>query len=98
VSDYQVFDMAKFLRLKINQMIANIIGYNEVADFLANLDPHKLIEWKPSDTVQKRVEDLIYKKKDGQISSDELYELERYMALEHLIALTKARARKNITL
>jgi hypothetical protein len=77
-------------------MTANILGYDEVADFLAKLDPKSLIAWRPSDAVQERVENLIFKKKDNQLTLDEQYELDRYMALEHLIALTKARARKQL--
>ena len=74
-------------------MTANLLGYEEVAEFLANLAPKKLLELRPSTEVQLRVEELIAKKKENQISTDESYELDRYMALEHLIALTKARAR-----
>jgi hypothetical protein len=77
-------------------MTANILGYDEVAEFLAKLDPKSLIAWRPSDAVQERVENLIFKKKDNQLTLDEQYELDRYMALEHLIALTKARARKQL--
>ncbi len=77
-------------------MVANILGYDEVAEFLANLDPKRLIEWKPSMAVQSRVEMLISKKKETELSQDEQYELDRYMALEHLIALTKARAYKRL--
>jgi hypothetical protein len=77
-------------------MTANILGYDEVAEFLAKLDPKSLIAWRPSDAVQERIENLIFKKKDNQLTLDEQYELDRYMALEHLIALTKARARKQL--
>jgi hypothetical protein len=77
-------------------MTANILGYDEVAEFLAKLNPKSLIAWRPSDAVQERVENLIFKKKDNQLTLDEQYELDRYMALEHLIALTKARARKQL--
>ena len=77
-------------------MLANVLGYDEAAEFLANLDPQRLATWRPSDAVQARVETLIYKKKDDQLSVEEVYELDRYMALEQLIALTKARARKRL--
>ncbi len=77
-------------------MSANILGYEEVADFIATLDPKRLLELKPSDAVQARVELLIDKKKDDTLSSEEQYELDRYMALEHLIALAKVQARKRL--
>jgi hypothetical protein len=77
-------------------MTANILGYEEVADFIATLDPKRLLELKPSDAVQLRVELLMDKKKNNILSSDEQYELDRYMALEHLIALAKVQARKRL--
>ena len=75
-------------------MTANLLGYEEVADFIAALDPTKLLELKPSKTVQSRVEELISTKKENGLSVENQYELERYLALEHLIALAKVRARR----
>ncbi len=74
-------------------MTSPLLAYEEVAEFIASLDPAKLLELKPSPTVQARLEDLLAKKKKAGISEDEQYELDRYLALEHLIALAKARAR-----
>lgn len=45
-------------------MTANFLAYEEVADFIANLDPKRLLELRPSETVQIWVEVLIDKKKD----------------------------------
>lgn len=77
-------------------MSANLLAYEEVAEFLATLDPKRLLELRPSDVVQSRVEVLIDKKKNNILTSEEKYELERYMALEHLIALSKVRARVHL--
>ena len=74
-------------------MTANLLGYEEVADFIAALDPTKLLELKPLKTVQSRVEELISTKKENGLSAENQYELDRYLALEHLVALAKARAR-----
>jgi len=74
-------------------MTAPLLAYEEVAEFLAKLDPEKLLEIKPSAEVQYRVEELIEKKKESGLTPDEQYELDRYLALEYLISLTKARAR-----
>ena len=79
-------------------MAANLLAYEEVAEFIATLDPKRLLELKPSDTVQSRVEVLMDKKKDNNLTSEEQYELDRYMALEHLIALAKVRARRHLRL
>lgn len=77
-------------------MSANLLAYEEVAEFLATLDPKRLLELHPSDVVQSRVEVLIDKKKNNILPSEEKYEIERYMALEHLIALAKVRARVHL--
>ena len=77
-------------------MSANLLAYEEVAEFLATLDPKRLLELHPSDVVQSRVEVLIDKKKNNILTSEEKYELERYMALEHLIALAKVRAKVHL--
>lgn len=77
-------------------MSANLLAYEEVAEFIATLDPKRLLELRPSDVVQSRVEVLIDRKKNNILTSEEKYELERYMALEHLIALAKVRARVHL--
>ena len=77
-------------------MTANLLAYEEVAEFIAMLDPKRLLELKPSDAVQLRVEVLIDKKKEQNLTGEEQYELDRYMALEHLIALAKVRARMRL--
>ena len=79
-------------------MSANLLAYEEVAEFLATLDPKRLLELRPSDVVQSRVEVLIDRKKNNILTSEEKYEIERYMALEHLIALAKVRARVHLAL
>ena len=77
-------------------MTANLLAYEEVANFIAELDPQKLLTLKPSPTVQERVETLIYQKKESGLSPDEQYELDRYLALEQLISLAKIHARKRL--
>jgi hypothetical protein len=75
-------------------MTVNSLAYEEVADFIAALDPNKLLELKPSAAVQSRVNELISEKSNSGLSSENQYELDRYLALEHLIALAKIRARR----
>ena len=71
-----------------------LLAYEEVADFVASLAPEKVVKLKPSPKVQARLEELLAKKNGKGVSEDEQYELERYLALDHLIALAKARARE----
>lgn len=68
-------------------------AYEEVAIFLASLDPNKLLELRPTKDVLELVESLTLKNKEAALNAKEQYELDRYLALEHLIALAKAQAR-----
>jgi uncharacterized protein (DUF2235 family) len=67
-------------------------AFDGVAEMLAQLDPSKVIQLHASSDMSKRVEDLIYMKKSGTINIEETLELERYLALNMLISMAKARA------
>lgn len=69
-------------------------AFGDLAEILAKMDPVKIVALKPSEGMAERVEELVYKKKDGEISGDEAIELERYLALDLLINLAKARAKR----
>jgi hypothetical protein len=66
-------------------------AYEEIIDFIAEgTTPGQVVAFRPSEKV--RVEDLIYREKTTGLSPDETAELNRYLQLEHLMRLTKARA------
>ena len=65
----------------------------DIADSTAMLNPSQLLNLKASKAMSERVEELVFKKKDGIISEEESSELERYFAIELLLSLAKARAR-----
>ena len=70
-------------------------AYEEVVDFIASgTNPNSVIAFTPSDSVKKRVGDLIHFEKTKGLSEEEKSELDHYMQLEHLMRLAKARARK----
>ena len=75
-----------------------IPAYDEVATLLAQLDPSKIIALQPSPSSQKRLSSLLEKNRMGSITSEENYELDRLLALDHLIALAKAHARVQLTI
>ena len=69
-------------------------AYEEVVDFIAaGTTPQNVIAFRPSEAAQARVEDLLSREKDGELSSAEKSELDHYLQLEHLMRLAKARAR-----
>jgi hypothetical protein len=65
---------------------------DEIADFLATASPEKVMAFKLSDSTQQRIRELIKKEKEGKIQSDEADELDRYLLLDNLMMIAKARA------
>lgn len=77
-------------------MAATISAQDQIADFIADAIPERIMAFKFSASIQKRIEELVYRKKDGTITSDERAELEQYLLYDNLIGLAKARASKRI--
>lgn len=72
--------------------------YEEVIDFIAGgTTPQNVIAFRPSEDAQKRIEDLLWREKNGEILPSEKSELDLYLQLEHLMRLAKARARDFLT-
>lgn len=66
--------------------------YDEIAEFLATAAPAKILAFRPSESTQNRFEELVWKKKEGQIAPQEQEELNHFLMLEHIFRLAKARA------
>ncbi len=73
-------------------IISEVFG--DIAEVIARLNPEQVVSLKAPEGISERVEELVTRKKDGVISIDESIELERFLALDLFISLTKARARK----
>ena len=69
-------------------------AFEDLAEVLARMDPGKIVALKASDGMAERVEELVTKKKEAEITEEEAVELERYLALDLLINLAKARAKR----
>ena len=63
-----------------------------VADFIANMDPARLLKLHAPEAMQKRLEELIEKEKESGLTKEEKDELDHYIVLERLIRLAKANA------
>jgi hypothetical protein len=72
-------------------MVAQTV-YDEVADFMASMNPEKVIAFKPSKSNQNRLDFLLDKQKEISLSDAERNELEHYLILNRIIGLAKARA------
>ena len=57
------------------------------------IDPKKLTSLRASKSTSQRVESLVQKLKDGEITKAERAELDQYQMLNHIMSLVKARAR-----
>ncbi|MCU0323641.1 MAG: hypothetical protein MUF45_00100 [Spirosomaceae bacterium] len=68
--------------------------YDEISEFIAQMNPKKVIGFKPSENSQKRVDTLFEKQKANMLSAEEKNELEHYLIINRIIGLAKARAIK----
>jgi hypothetical protein len=68
--------------------------YEEAAIAIAKaIDPKKLASLRASKATSRKVERLVQKHKDGEISRSEQDELDRYMMLNQIMSIVKAKAR-----
>ena len=73
-------------------VISEVFG--DIAEMIAQMNPQQIIDLKAPKGISERVEELVSRRKNGLISVDESIELERFLALDLFISLTKVRARK----
>ncbi|MCB9340560.1 MAG: hypothetical protein H6577_20745 [Lewinellaceae bacterium] len=71
--------------------------YDEIVEFIAKANPEQVVNFFISPQSQERVELLISKKKEGNLSEEENNELEYFLVLEHIMRLAKARAMKHLS-
>ena len=74
------------------EMTKNISVYDEVAAFVASMNPEKVIAFKASDAHQGRLDFLLDKQVESKLTRKEKNELEHYLMLNRIIGLAKARA------
>ena len=76
----------------------DIAGASDAAEILAVLasqpTPHEVLALRPSDEMQMRASGLLRQSKAEALTRAEESELDRYLYLEHLVRLAKARALK----
>ncbi len=73
-------------------MTKNISVYDEVATFMASMNPKLVVAFKPSKANQERLDFLLDKQIDSELTHEERNELEHYLMLNRIIGLAKARA------
>ena len=73
-------------------MTNNISVYDEVATFMASMNPKKVVAFKPSKANQDRLDFLLDKQKEEGLTPEEKSEVEHYLIINRIIGLAKARA------
>lgn len=69
-------------------------AYDEIVDLLtSSMSADRLDSFRPSEEACRRVWDLIEREKNDGLDRGEAEELDRFMTLEHLMRMAKARAR-----
>jgi hypothetical protein len=79
------------LKIKLKPMTVTEV-FGDIAGSLAQMAPEKVVALKAPPYLSERVEALTERKKRGTLSEGEAIELERYLSLDLLINLAKARA------
>ncbi|MCU0341878.1 MAG: hypothetical protein MUE30_18545 [Spirosomaceae bacterium] len=75
-------------------MIRKTSIYDEVSDFMASMNPEKVLQFKSSTQSQKRLDWLLERQKEAGLSTEERNELESYLIVNRIVGLAKARAIK----
>ena len=74
-----------------------IRAYDEIVDFIAaGTSPMDVAMFEASEATKARVAELIHREKSSGLTLEETGELNHYLELEHLLRLTKARARQHL--
>ena len=67
----------------------------ELVDFIASgATPETIVQFRPSESVQARVAELLDAQREGKLSSEEESELDDFVQIEHLMIMAKAQARQ----
>jgi hypothetical protein len=78
---------------KKNNMVIGVNSvYDELVDFLASLSPRRVLAYKASAKSQARIKELLERNAKNGLSPEEHAEMERYMAVEHIVRLAKSKA------
>jgi hypothetical protein len=71
--------------------------FDEILDFLASTPtPEAILAFRPSVALQNRASQLLDKNRAGNLSDDELKELEEIDRMNHFMSMLKIRAQKKL--
>lgn len=72
--------------------------FSEVAEFLVSQPSlEALAEYRVSDDIQQYIDDLLEKNREDSLTPDERLELEKILAISHVMTLVKTKAHLRLT-
>ncbi len=78
-------------------MVHTLSIYDEIVELITSAPrPEAILKFKPSQTAQLRLEFLLSKNAESNLTELEKHELDQFLLVEHLMRLAKARARQRI--
>jgi hypothetical protein len=79
----------KSMAINIQQSI-----FSELADFLASQPTlEDLAAYQVSDGIQRYIDELLDKNREGGLSAEERLEMEKFLAVTHVMNMTKVKAK-----
>lgn len=69
-----------------------VMAFEELAQFLANLSPRRVLAFKTSKRWQERMDFLLSKNTAQGLSPEENREMEQFMLIEHVVQMAKTKA------
>lgn len=95
-------DISRILELGLCEYsvreIGEFSGTAQVLEFLATLpSPEEIMQLRPSDELQKRLDQLLEKSRIGNLTETESTEWKQYQQLEHLVRMAKIRAKAKLS-
>jgi hypothetical protein len=71
--------------------------FDEIIDFITSIpQPQEILNYKPSKSIQNRLDDLLEKKRNEQLNDEEIHELEQFVMTEHIMRIAKIKAKKSL--
>ena len=68
--------------------------FDEVTDFLVRAPgPEAIIEYRPSDKLTVRLQELLARNRSDSLTPDEQVEMDEFLRMEHFMTMLKLKAR-----
>lgn len=73
-------------------MVAQIAAYEEITDLMVSAAPERVAQYRVSEKLQRRYDELVAREKEGKINDIEREELDTILIINHILYLAKIKA------